>query len=125
MMGWRIGIAESLAADFFVGFSVDYIVHVAHQYGHSVETLRHERVQAIYRHIGVAVFSGAATTFIAVTFLYFTQIYVLFKFAIMMQLTLSFAILYSLIVLPSVLSAIGPEGHSGNLKHLIKQVLRL
>ena len=30
LIGWRLGIAESLATDFFVGFSVDYIVHIAH-----------------------------------------------------------------------------------------------
>ena len=30
ILGWRLGIAESLASDFFVGFSVDYVVHVAH-----------------------------------------------------------------------------------------------
>lgn len=30
LIGWKLGIAESLATDFFVGFSVDYIVHVAH-----------------------------------------------------------------------------------------------
>lgn len=30
LIGWKIGIAESIATDFFVGFSVDYIVHVAH-----------------------------------------------------------------------------------------------
>jgi hypothetical protein len=30
LIGWKLGIAESLATDFFVGFSVDYIVHIAH-----------------------------------------------------------------------------------------------
>ena len=110
MMGWKIGISESLAADFFVGFSVDYIVHVAHQYESSPYTTRHMRVKTVYQNIGLAVFSGAATTFMAVTFLYFTQVYVLYKFAIMMQLTLGFSILYALVILPSILSAFGPEG---------------
>lgn len=32
LIGWRLGVSESLATDFFVGFSVDYVVHVAHQY---------------------------------------------------------------------------------------------
>lgn len=30
LIGWKLGVAESLATDFFVGFSVDYIVHIAH-----------------------------------------------------------------------------------------------
>ena len=40
LIGWKLGIAESLAIDFFVGFSVDYIVHVAHQYIESPYTTR-------------------------------------------------------------------------------------
>ena len=32
LVGWKLGIAESLGLDLFVGFSVDFVVHVAHQY---------------------------------------------------------------------------------------------
>jgi predicted RND superfamily exporter protein len=84
LFGWRIGIAESIATDFFVGFSVDYVVHAVHQYSHSHQNSRLDRVKSIYQNIGVAVFSGAATTFIAVTFLLFTRIYVLLKFGVLM-----------------------------------------
>lgn len=66
------------------------------------------RVKSIYQNIGVAVFSGAATTFIAVTFLLFTKIYVLHKFGIMIQMTLGCAIIYALVVMPAILSAMGP-----------------
>ena len=31
-IGWKLGIGESLGLDLFVGFSVDYVVHVAHCY---------------------------------------------------------------------------------------------
>lgn len=34
--GWGIGMSESLALIIFVGFSVDYVVHMCHQYVHSV-----------------------------------------------------------------------------------------
>jgi hypothetical protein len=40
MWGWRLGITESLGMDLFVGFSVDYIVHVGHQYGESFHVTR-------------------------------------------------------------------------------------
>lgn len=34
--GWSLGIAESIGLVVFVGFSVDYIVHMCHQYVESV-----------------------------------------------------------------------------------------
>lgn len=117
LLGWRIGIAESIATDFFVGFSVDYVVHVAHQYSHSRQTSRVLRVKSIYQNIGVAVFSGAATTFIAVTFFLFSGVYVLLKFGVLMQLTLAFAILYALVVLPALLCLAGPESRCGDVKY--------
>lgn len=72
LIGWKLGIAESLATDFFVGFSVDYIVHIAHQYESSPYRHRLDRVKDTYRNVGLAVFSGAITTLMAVTFLLFT-----------------------------------------------------
>lgn len=35
MIGWKLGVTESLGVDLFVGFSVDYIVHVGCHYVHS------------------------------------------------------------------------------------------
>jgi predicted RND superfamily exporter protein len=109
--------------DFLVGFSVDYIVHIAHQYVESPYTKRKDRVKNAYQNIGLACFSGAATTLIAVTFLLFTKIYVLRKFGIMMQLTIGFSIIYALIVMPALFSTIGPNGYIGDIWHLIKRML--
>jgi predicted RND superfamily exporter protein len=104
-----------------VGFSVDYIVHIAHQYVESPYTKRKERVRNVYQNIGLACFSGAATTLIAVTFLLFTKIYVLRKFGIIMQLTLGFSIIYALIVMPALLATLGPNGYFGNIWRPLKK----
>ena len=32
MLGWALGIAESIAAVIVIGFSVDFTVHLAHMY---------------------------------------------------------------------------------------------
>ncbi len=56
---------------------------------------------------------------IAVTFLLFTQIYVLRKFGIMIQLTLGFSIIYALIVMPGLLALIGPNGKFGDIWILV------
>jgi hypothetical protein len=43
MMGWPMGISESLAMIIFVGMSVDYVVHIAHNYVESLLQTRKER----------------------------------------------------------------------------------
>lgn len=40
MWGWKLGVTESLGIDLIVGFSVDYIVHVGHQYAEGYHVTR-------------------------------------------------------------------------------------
>ena len=47
--GWSLGIAESIGLIIFVGFSVDYIVHMCHQYVQSVHETRKERVNSCFQ----------------------------------------------------------------------------
>jgi predicted RND superfamily exporter protein len=42
-IGWEMGISESIAMIIFVGLSVDYVVHIAHNYVESVALTRKER----------------------------------------------------------------------------------
>jgi uncharacterized protein len=77
-------------------------------------------VKDTYRNIGLAVFSGAATTLIAVTFLLFTKIYVLRKFGVMIQLTIGFSLLYALIIMPAILALMGPNDNCGDYIHPVK-----
>lgn len=85
---------------------------------------RAQRVRSVYQNIGLACFSGAATTLIAVTFLLFTKIYVLRKFGIMIQLTLGFSIIYALIVMPALLALVGPNDHFGDIWVPVKMLCR-
>lgn len=48
LCGWGIGIPESLALIIFVGFSVDYVVHMCHQYVESVYDKRRNRVESCF-----------------------------------------------------------------------------
>ena len=40
IIGWELGVSESLAMIVFVGLSVDYVVHIAHHYCESVHLTR-------------------------------------------------------------------------------------
>jgi hypothetical protein len=48
-VGWHFGLIESTCVIVFIGISVDYVVHLCHQYVHSVEHFRYGRTRAAYR----------------------------------------------------------------------------
>lgn len=48
LLGWSLGIAESIGLIVFIGFSVDYIVHMSHQYVESVFDKRKNRVDSCF-----------------------------------------------------------------------------
>ena len=40
LQGWTLGVVECIGLIIFVGFSVDYVVHMCHQYVESIHTDR-------------------------------------------------------------------------------------
>ena len=66
VMDWDLGIAESIAGIIVIGFSVDYVVHLAHMYmdGFHVGGFsdRDSRISYALEKMGGTVFAGAVTT---------------------------------------------------------------
>lgn len=46
--GWQFGLIESTSVIIFVGISFDYVVHICHQYNHSMSMLRQNRMDDAY-----------------------------------------------------------------------------
>lgn len=44
ILGWEIGVSESLCMVILIGFSVDYVVHLSSDYIHSAHTKRAEKM---------------------------------------------------------------------------------
>jgi protein dispatched 1 len=63
MSGWTLGIIESIAMVILIGFSVDYVVHLANHYVESVYEDRYRKMQESLGSIGISILSGAITTF--------------------------------------------------------------
>ena len=61
--GWEMGASESVAVVVIIGFSVDYVCHLAAHYVHSAEKLRYDRATESVAHMAVSIFSGGITTF--------------------------------------------------------------
>eukprot|EP00452_MALV-II_sp_L67-6_P000005 gene5-49_t len=68
--GWELGVPESIAVVIVIGFSVDYVVHLAAHYVHSPFNSREERATESVTAMGVSIFSGAITTMGSGVFLF-------------------------------------------------------
>ena len=59
MMGWELGTIEAILFSILAGFSVDYVVHLAHSYATCCGT-REERLRKAFAEMGSPVFSGTS-----------------------------------------------------------------
>eukprot|EP00586_Coscinodiscus_wailesii_P002494 CAMPEP_0172484404 /NCGR_PEP_ID=MMETSP1066-20121228/11874_1 /TAXON_ID=671091 /ORGANISM="Coscinodiscus wailesii, Strain CCMP2513" /LENGTH=1021 /DNA_ID=CAMNT_0013248915 /DNA_START=151 /DNA_END=3212 /DNA_ORIENTATION=- len=64
--GWTLGTNEAILISILAGFSVDYIVHLAHAYVEAEGSgTTEERVRSAFGDMGVSVFSGMFTSVVA------------------------------------------------------------
>ena len=114
ILGWELGIAESIVAIMIVGLSVDYTVHLGHMYtfagNHEGFDTRSERFEYAILTMGTTVIAGGSTTLGAGLFLFGAQITFFAKMGILLTLTVTFSLYYSFFFMMPLASWIGPEG---------------
>lgn len=112
--GLPIDMVSSIGLQLAIGLSVDYAAHVAHAFLHTEsrgdddDAPRTTRALIAVRHIGAAVAYGAGSTLFAVSMLAFSTSYVFIAFFKIFFLVILFGVWHGLIMLPVVLSIIGP-----------------
>lgn len=92
-----------------VGLSIDYSAHVGHCFMVKGGNNRDRRVLESLADIGAAVLNGASTTFLAVVVLLFSSSYVFSTLSKQFALTVGLGVCHGLILLPVLLSLIGPK----------------
>eukprot|EP00523_Entomoneis_sp_CCMP467_P014523 CAMPEP_0168780548 /NCGR_PEP_ID=MMETSP0725-20121227/8174_1 /TAXON_ID=265536 /ORGANISM="Amphiprora sp., Strain CCMP467" /LENGTH=926 /DNA_ID=CAMNT_0008830391 /DNA_START=34 /DNA_END=2814 /DNA_ORIENTATION=- len=92
-----------------VGLSVDYSAHIGHNFMTKPGDDRDERVMQTLSDVGAAVMNGAITTFLAVAILLMSESYVFWVLSRMFLLTVLFGVANGLLLLPVLLSMIGPK----------------
>merc|ERR1711916_423526 len=120
--GWQLGVTESIAVVLLVGFSVDYVVHLANSYVESKSETRYDMMRDAVTEMGISVLAGACTTFGASLFLWGCILLFFFKFAILMTVTISLSLFYSNFFFLAIVSAIGPTGNTGSLKYFFQKL---
>ncbi|OLP80353.1 Protein dispatched-like 1 [Symbiodinium microadriaticum] len=105
-MDWDLGIGEAIAGVIVIGYSVDYVVHLAHMYceaKHFGHETRDDRAKFAIRNMGSTIFAGALTTMLAGATMFMCFFYFFIKMALLICVTIMYSFLYSLIFFMAVL----------------------
>ena len=119
LLGWSLGVAESVAGVIVVGFSVDYTLHLAHVYEAAAEQGYSDRVSRFEyasRTMVVTVIAGAITTAGASLPLWGATLTFFHKMATLIVATIVLSYIYALGWFMSGLYLFGPEEDFGRLK---------
>jgi hypothetical protein len=103
MLGWKLGSIESILIGITAGFSVDYVVHLAHAY-EIAEGDSYERVTEAFADLGISVFNGMITSVAASIPLFFCSLQFFAKFGTFLCLTIVFSWIFANFVFMSILA---------------------
>merc|ERR1719510_744861 len=106
--GITIDILSAVNIVLAIGLCVDYAVHIAHAFLMSSGS-RQERATNAVKLIGAAVINGGTTTFLALLFCGLSSSHVYQTFFKVFSLTVVFGLFHGLVLLPVVLSLLGPS----------------
>ena len=132
LLGWELGMIESVSITVLVGLSVDYVVHFAVHYGHvrvntndddeSGPTERQRRVHEVVSDMGPTVLGGAATSIGASLVLVCTWIQFFYKFGIIFLFTILFSYLWAMFFFLPLMSFFGPEKEFLSLRPFLAKI---
>merc|ERR1712176_423099 len=94
IIGWYLGSIERTLIGIIAGFSLDYVVHLAHSYviaGGDPDS----RVAEAFGDLGVSVFNGMITSVVASIPLFFCQLQFFAKFGTFLCLTIAYSWIFA------------------------------
>eukprot|EP00980_Cylindrotheca_fusiformis_P001336 scaffold338_cov116-Cylindrotheca_fusiformis.AAC.1 len=103
MLGWKLGSIESILIGIIAGFSVDYVVHLAHAY-EIAEGGTNARVTEAFADLGISVFNGMITSVAASIPLFFCSLQFFAKFGTFLCLTIAFSWIFANFVFMSIVA---------------------
>lgn len=94
MLGWDLGTVEGILIAIIAGFSVDYVVHLAHAYETALGDT-YARVTTAFGDLGISVFNGMVTSVVASIPLFFCQLKFFSKFGAFLCITVAFSWIFA------------------------------
>lgn len=123
VLGWKLGSTESMGVVISVGYSFDYVAHIATAYVESRGATREERTIDALGDLGISIFFGAVSTLCAGLMLFPAIITFFVKFAGLIVTTVTLSLVWSLCLFPAALLVVGPNQECGSLKAVVKWML--
>ncbi|KYK69011.1 patched family protein [Toxoplasma gondii TgCatPRC2] len=120
MYFWRVKLhmVSTIALVISIGFAVDYSAHLCHTFTHCKGETREKRVIESLVLMGNPIFHGASSTLLGIMLLGFSESFVFTVFFRMMVMVVAFGASHGMLLLPVILSWIGPMGHTDHGKAL-------
>jgi len=94
LLGWSLGTIESILISIVAGFSVDYVVHLAHAY-EQANGKSNDRMKAAFSEMGISVLNGMVTSVGASLPLFLCQLQFFKKFGTFLCLTIGFSWIFA------------------------------
>lgn len=122
LLGWDLGVTETVGVVISVGYSFDGVAHIATAYVESKSETRLNRVRDALTDLGISILFGAISTLLA-GFMLFPAIITFFvKFAGLLIITIALNLLWSLLFFPATLMILGPTGTFGSLRPIFRSL---
>lgn len=122
LLGWPLGITETIAVVISIGYSFDGVAHIATAYIESKSNDRKSMTQDALTDLGISILFGVISTLLA-GFMLFPAIIIFFvKFAALIVTTVALNLVVGLGVFPALLTICGPEGNFGSLTALYRKL---
>lgn len=122
VIGWALGITETIAVIISIGYSFDGVAHIATAYIESKSVSRADRTRDALTDLGISILFGVISTLLAGFMLFPAVIIFFFKFAALIVATVAFNLIVGLGLFPALLTICGPEGDFGSLVALYRKV---
>lgn len=122
LLGWHLGITETIAVVISVGYSFDGVAHIATAYIESLSKTRGDKARDALTELGISILFGVISTLLA-GFMLFPAVIIFFvKFAALIVLTVAFNLVVSLCLFPALLITCGPTNEFGSLVALYRRI---
>ena len=119
-IGWALGTIEGICITICIGFSVDFVVHVAIAYVEADILLnRYEKTKKALGEMGISVLGATITTGMSSFIMAFCPMIPFSKIGIFILFDISVSLLFAVGLFPAMLATFGPEGNSGSIQHIL------
>ncbi|XP_063432182.1 patched domain-containing protein 3-like [Mytilus trossulus] len=109
LWGLDISVVTMIELIISVGFSVDFSAHICHAYLSSTSRDKQSRVREAIELAGGPIINGGLSTIVGLSMLLLSKSFIFQSFFKVLFLVVAFGLLHGVIILPIILSFIGPK----------------